>query len=123
MLEWMLIVYGKRVRGSTQKYLNADDLCRGNILVKNCRQSIISESIVKKAIKARILVESLWIYYTTLFSKIQLKVLVDSFKDLFLLVSVAVSFKTDFSEDGGGRSLYLEPEIYACRGWLRTHRE
>ena len=97
MLEWMLIVYGKRVQGSTQKYLNADDLCRGNILVKNCRQSIISESIVKKAIKARILVESLWIYYTTLFSKIQLKVLVDSFKDLFLLVSVAVSFKTDFS--------------------------
>lgn len=93
----MLIVFGKRVGGSSQKYLNADDLCTGSILVKNCRQSIIPESIVKKAIEALILVESLWIYYTKLFLKIQLKVLVDSLKNLFLLVSVTVSFKTDFS--------------------------
>lgn len=93
----MLIVYGKRVGESSQKYLNADDLCTGNILVKNCKQSIVSESVVKRAIEALILVESLWVYYTKLFLKIHLKVLVDSFKNVFLLVSITVSFKTDFS--------------------------
>ena len=92
----MLIVYGKRVGESSQKYLNADDLCTGNILVKNCKQHNIRKHS-EKSHGTLILVESLWIYYTKLFLKIQLKVLVDSFKNLFLLVSVTVFFKTDFS--------------------------
>lgn len=51
----------------------------------------------EKSHGALTVVESLWIYYTKLFLKIHLKVLVDSFKNLFLLVSVTVFFKKDFS--------------------------
>lgn len=71
MLEWISIIYGKRVGEFSQKYLDADGLCSGRMMCWASAEELQAKQNIRKhterSQEAPILVASLWMYIQNCF--------------------------------------------------------